>query len=116
MPRERVAIPDHKACHDIETALSFATEVDHWMQQLNTNDMLDFHDLSSFSNSLNEALSHASFATLPPRKYRARRPWISLNTLDLIERRDRARADSDFASESSLSKQIKSQVKLDRAR
>ena len=115
-PRERIAVPDHIACHNIEPALSFAAEVDHWMQQLNANDMLDHHDISSSSDSLNEALTHASGAILPSRQYRARRPWISFSTLDLIERRDRARADGDFGLESNLSRQIKSQVKWDRAR
>ena len=36
-PRERVAFSDHKACHDVDTALTFASEVDRYMQQLDTN-------------------------------------------------------------------------------
>ena len=54
-PRERAAVPDFKACHHVDTALTFASEVHHWMQQLDANDWIDHRDISSFNNSLNEA-------------------------------------------------------------
>ena len=92
---------------DVNTALTFASEVDRYMQQLDTNAWLDGHDPCSLNSSLNAALFHASSATLPTRKFTARRPWISFDTLLLIDQRDLARADGDFDREANLSRQIK---------
>ena len=62
-PRERAAVPDFKACHHVDTTLTFASKVHHWMQQLDANDWIDQHDISSFNHSLNEAFSHTSSET-----------------------------------------------------
>ena len=116
LPRERVAFSDHKACHDVDTVLTFASEVDRYMQQLDANAWLDDHDPCSLNSSLNSVLFHASSTTLPTRKFTARRPWISFDTLILIDQRDLARADGDFDREANLSRQIKQRVKSDKAR
>ena len=63
LPRERVAFSDHQACHVVDTALSFASDVDRYMQQLDANAWLDDHDPCSLNNSLNSALFHASSTT-----------------------------------------------------
>ena len=115
LPQARVAIPDYKACHDIDTALEFAAEVNHWKQQLDSHDLVEDSNPTSFSSSLSDAFSHASCAVLPTRKYAARRPEISLDTLNLISKRDVAHADGDFVKESNLSRRMKTQVKRDRA-
>ena len=116
LPRERVAFSDHKACHDVETALTFASVIDRYLQQLDANAWLDDHNPCSLNSSLNAALFHASSATLPTRKFTARRPWISFDTFILIDQRDLARADGDFDCEANLWRQIKQRVKSDKAR
>ena len=80
LPRERVAFSDHKTCYAVDTALTFASDVDRDVQQLNANIWLDDHDLCSLNSYLNAALFHALPATLPTRKFTARRPWLSFDT------------------------------------
>ena len=86
------------------------------MQQLDANAWLDDHDPCSLNTCLNATLFHASSTTLPTRKFTARRPWISFDTLILIDQRDLARADGDFDREANLSRQIKQRVKSDKMR
>ena len=57
----------------------------------------------------------ATVAPNPARQYRAYRPWISQTTLQLIKKRDTARANNEYDSERLLTRQIKNQVKADRA-
>eukprot|EP00959_Pyramimonas_sp_CCMP1952_P003781 80135-Pyramimonas_sp.AAC.1 len=57
----------------------------------------------------------AAESALPVRSVIAKRPWIRTATLDLIEQRNTARAEGQFALEASLNKQIKSAAKRDRA-
>ena len=97
--RQRSKRPDYSRCRDPDMALSFASEVHHWMQQLDSNAWIDMNDPNSINESLNGAFAHASEAILPLRKYIPKRPWISAIILDLIEKRDAARLYNDFAAE-----------------
>ena len=44
------------------------------------------------------------------------RPWISCDTLDLIEARDKSRWNCDYTKEKDLNRQVKQSAKRDRAR
>ena len=86
------------------------------MDQLCNSHAIDCHDICSVDESLSDAFDHAANSVLSTKQYSYHKPWISSLSLSLIAKRDAARASSDHAEEMVLSKQIKRQVRVDRAK
>ena len=63
---------------------------------------------------ISNAMKVAALEALPVRMARAQRPWISRQTLDLIEERRQARADANAALEQRLHGDIKRAARADR--
>ena len=74
------------------------------------------HELSidDFYHVMSDAFQHAAEKCLPQRARTAKRPWISSETLSLLQRRDDARFSRDVSAERDLSKQIRRSVAEDR--
>jgi hypothetical protein len=53
---------------------------------------------------------------LPPQRRTANQPWISQGTLELIDRRRRARAQNEYRNEQELHKEVRKAAKADRSR
>ena len=70
-------------------------------------------DLDTAADNLQHAFSRAA-ATLPARDIRARRPWTSQRTLDLIQERSLHRQRGDHDNERRLHKEIRKSGKQDR--
>ena len=85
------------------------------MTQLDSCHLIDHDAIDYLEHAIVDALHHSSSAVLPSRQYRAHRPWISQTTLQLIETRDVARANKEYDAERFATRQIRNQVKADRA-
>ena len=86
------------------------------MEQLDSCEAIDCDNVESLETCLIDAFQHASAASLPSRQFRAHKPWISQITLELIEQRALACSNNEHGTEMALSRKIKHQAKLDRAR
>ena len=96
--------------HDEEIANRFAALFDDNMAGHEKHDNSPDALLHAISNAFRDAAE----SCLPRRAKVAKRPWISTNTLELLEKRDVARTRGDTTGERSLSKQIKHSVADDR--
>ena len=81
---------------------------------MNSNSKLD-HNANSLNDYLIDRMKHAAQAILPQHKHIRHRPWISDLALSLIDQRSHARIANDIALERQRNRQIKIQVKSDRA-
>ena len=64
-------------------------------------------DLNEFNNMINHGFRSACEEIIPLKEVRALRPWISSTTLNLIEKRNIARAENNFDHERILNREIK---------
>ena len=96
--------------HDEEIANRFAALFDDNMAGHEKHD----NSPDALRHAISNAFRDAAESCLPRRAKVAKRPWISTNTLELLEKRDVARTRGDTTGERSLSKQIKHSVADDR--
>ena len=61
------------------------------MHQVDNCEQIIEWNVDSLCASCNEAFEHAAQSTLVRIRYHAKRPWISLHTLQLLSERDQAR-------------------------
>ena len=110
-PREKrqVSRANRSALKDAEVRSRFVNNFDEGFQPNQAGLSLDEKQCR-----IKEAFETAG-SMLPKEPKRPNRPWISQNTLTLIEARDKARAAYDYAKEQRLHKQIRSAAKRDRA-
>ena len=97
------------ALNAVEVANRFALLFDESMSNH------EHHELSvdDFYDVMSDAFRHAADKCLPQRARIAKRPWISSETLSLLQRRDDARFSRDVSAERDLSKQIRRSVAVD---
>ena len=67
------------------------------------------------STALQAACEIAASMTLSQIEVQPKRPWISNNTLSLIEERSKARISKDWKNEQDMTKAIKLSVKADKS-
>ena len=70
--------------------------------------------LDDLNNKLETSFHEAAFNTLRSTEFKAKRPWISVSTLQLIKRRHEARSIGDIESQRYLQKLVRQFVKKDR--
>ena len=78
-----------------------------------TNEM---HDLTERWLHLSSSMRKAAHGALPNVKRKAKKPWISESTLNLLELRQNARVQNDWMEEQRLRKEVKRSAKRDRAK
>ena len=86
------------------------------MDQLCNSHAIDCNDICLVDESLRNAFDYAANSVLSTKQYSSHKSWISSLSLSLVAKRDAARANGDHAEEMGLSKQIKRQVRVDRAK
>ena len=99
------------ALNAVEVANRFALLFDESMSSH------EHHELSidDFYHVMSDAFHHAADKCLPQCARIAKRPWISSDTLSLLQRRDDARFSRDVSAKRDLSKQIRRSVAVDRS-
>ena len=78
-----------------------------------TNEM---HDLTERWLHLSSSMRKAAHGALPNVKRKAKKPWISESTLNLLELKQNARVQNDWMEEQCLRKEVKRSAKRDRAK
>ena len=66
------------------------------------------------NDQLGQVIRNVSERILPKQIAQRQRPWISQNTLQLIDERQRAREQRNSVQEQNLTREIKARVKIDR--
>ena len=97
-------------CRDQSTASFFAHEFDSWLQQIDDCGHIYPTNIDSIDQSLQEAFDHAAQCTLSRSQYRPKRPWISMQTLQIIADRDQARVRGNSFLEQTLAKKVRASV------
>ena len=107
---ERTLRMDYQALRDPDFAKWFSQQVVSEFQQFPA----DYCDVDTFCQRLQNTLCNTATSNLPKSQIWAKRPWISENTLALIDRRYIIRSNGDWQQEKKLSRLIKNNVKHDR--
>ena len=103
-----------KMCRDQSTALLFAHEFDSWLQQIDDCGHIDPTNIDSIDQSLHEVFSYAAQYTISRSQYRPKRPWISMQTLQIIADRDQARVEGNSFLDQTLTKKFRALVQQDK--
>ena len=104
---------DRNALRDAAVAQGFA---ERFTCHLVENSSGDTTSVNDFSSSITKAFVFAEETTLPEITSKRRKPWISDNTLQLIDERKHARAQGNTETEVFLHKSIRRSAKDDRRR
>ena len=107
----KTAVFNRRALREYTVAQRFASTFETEMQKHVGDSEVDTEMLSK---SITESLRHAESTCLPEAPCTGKKPWISDRTMDLIQRRRKARSQAAFEVEMQLNKEVKLSARKDK--
>ena len=104
-----------KMCREPSTALLFAHEFDSWFQQIDDCVHIDSTNIDSIDKCLQEAFNHAAQQILSRTQYRPKRPFISMQIVQIIADRNQARIEGNSFIEQMFAKKVRAFVQQNKA-
>ena len=94
--------------------MHLAHEIDSWLQQIDDCGHIDPTHIDSILKSLEKAFDHAAQCTLSRSQYRPKRPWISIQTLQIITDTNQARIEGNSFLEKTLAEKVRAFIQQDK--